>query len=59
MGIEDHLMGGKTYPTGLSAVSVVVLGDALVTDAQPPADVAFVFHLVVMNSVVGQGLGQR
>ena len=47
------------YPAGFCTVGVVVLADALVTDAQPPADVALVFHLVIMNPVVGQRLGRR
>jgi hypothetical protein len=47
------------YPSGLSAVVVVVLGDAFVADAQPPGRVALVFDFVVVDAVVGQRFHRR
>ena len=48
-----------SYPSGLSAVVVVVLGDAFVADAQPPGRVALVFDFVVVDAVVGQRFHRR
>lgn len=40
------------YPARLSPVGVVVLGDALVADAQVPGRVALVSHAIVVHAVV-------